>query len=668
MRRNPFALIKASDFSDEQINSLWVELGPTAIDQIIEPREPLSKFILGGKGAGKTHLLRYHSYPVAKLRERDGSGLSMAVRQGYIAVFLRATGIDAARFEASSVSARTWQHLFAIYLELRLAELVVDTLCDMESSSPTQEFDFEAFVSELRKSVSSSALDHFESMPQLRSWITKERRLIDDAINAAAFTGELKLLPPFSIGSLCIPLGRSLSRWHASLAGVPLIYMLDEIENFSEPQQEVVNTLIRYGEGHATFRVSGRLYSMETFATLGNGEVNRDGAEYRITKLDEIMRGLKGYPTFAKAFITKRLASVLMGDSPDSTKSQVVDPLACFDDIEKSDFYMRALERYANSESAFSTTAFEAALSEDPVLAEIAFELVQRLVRYFPPLIAKLNILLFCKKLGAKRVNPVLLAETLHTQARVFVEQGSAGARSYSVAYDHWAGDLFAQMCDESDRQLGVPYCGFSNFVKMSSGNPRSLLIILGRAYEVASFRGEQFTSGIPLSVPLQTEAALDAAHFMFESDTNFGSKSERARQATLRLGDLLRTARYSLNIPEVSPIAVSFADDELSAEARRTLLKALNYSFIFEVADGRPDRNSKRLNRKIQLNPILSPKWQLPISRRGDISLSAELVNAIFDHSASDNFEGMLRALRNKWNYPFSRHDKLKNQPGLFP
>lgn len=65
---NPFALVRASDYTDEQINALWVEIGPTVINAIIEPRSRTSKFILGGKGTGKTHLLRHYAYPVSRLR------------------------------------------------------------------------------------------------------------------------------------------------------------------------------------------------------------------------------------------------------------------------------------------------------------------------------------------------------------------------------------------------------------------------------------------------------------------------------------------------------------------------------------------------------------------------------------------------------------------------
>ena len=226
---------------------------------------------------------------------------------------------------------------------------------------------------------------------------------------------------------------------------------------------------------------------------------------------------------------------------------------------------------------------------------------------------------------------------------------------------------MFAQLCSESKNELGVPYAGFDTFVKMSSGNPRNLLVILGKAYEIAAFKEIDFINGPKLSVAIQTEAALEAARFMYEMDTNYGSRSEQARDVATRLAELLRAARYALNIPEVSPLAVSFSDADLSIEAKKTLDSALNYSFVYEISDGRPDRNNQRLNRKIQLNPMLSPRWGLPIAVRGDIGLSKELVNSIFDSQRQDDFNLLLKRLSARWNSPFKHLSAETVQDELF-
>ena len=63
---NPFNVTKASEYSDEQINKYWVSMGD---DNILDTSDYTPKYILGGKGCGKTHMLRYYSYPLQKLEK-----------------------------------------------------------------------------------------------------------------------------------------------------------------------------------------------------------------------------------------------------------------------------------------------------------------------------------------------------------------------------------------------------------------------------------------------------------------------------------------------------------------------------------------------------------------------------------------------------------------------
>lgn len=663
---NPFALVRASDYSDEQINSLWVEMGSAAISTIIEPRSRISKFILGGKGTGKTHLLRYYSYPVIKLRYPSDSGISVIGKQKFLAIFLRATGVDAARFEASSEFTSKWQQLFGVYLELRLVEGVLDALCDIKATSTNCAFDDRAFISEMAVSVIDGALMGCESIDEFREWVVKERRRIDDAVNNAAFVGSLELRVPFSIGSLCLPISRAIGRWNPALSELPLIYLIDEIENFSASQQQVVNSLIRYGGGLSTFRVTGRLYARKTLLTLANGEENREGAEFKTTYLDDILRGYREYPDFAKRFVAKRLGSVGLITRIQKSSSLEFDPHSCFDEVSSNDFYSVAVEKlnFDRDEPSFIKLFNEAMKSV--VSAGEAKEVARALTEDIPLLLQKLNLLLFCKK-HKKNLSNSVLAENIRSDSIAYLNGSVAKKNYYATAYGHYAADLFAQLCRESKKVGSVPYAGFDTFVRMSSGNPRNLLIVLGRAYSIAAFKNIDFINGHKLSTSMQTEAAEEAARFMYEADTNFGNQSEQARNAVARLASILRTARYSLNIPEVSPLAVSFSEADLTDDSKRTLHSAMHYSFIFEISDGRPDRNSQKLNKKIQLNPLLSPRWGLPIARRGDISLSRELLNAVFDPRHQDEFELLLRGLHAKWNNPFKHTSSGREQGELF-
>lgn len=646
---NPFALVRASDYTDEQINSLWVELGQSAIERIIEPQSRISKFILGGKGTGKTHLLRYHSYQVARLRNSKCDGISILKKQKYLAIFYRAHNLDSKRFEESGGITNKWQQLFAIYFELRLAEGVLEALCDIKTSSGKVTFNDSAFIAKITEYIVECSLPECRSIGDFRDWVVQERRRIDEAVNNYAFTGSLDIRILFSIGSLCIPIARAAAEWHAIFKQIPLIYLIDEIENFSILQQQVVNSLIRYGEGLATFRLTGRLYSRKTFSTLADGEENREGAEFKTTFLDDILRSYPKYPDFARKFVINRLSSFGL-----IAQSSQFEPTACFTEISTCDYYSAAIEnlRFDEPDPSF-IRVFVDALKLADIKEKSPIEICSTLTKGLPIVLQKLNLLQFCKKYK-RGSSGMSLAKKIHGDSINFLSKNSGHSTSYKTAYGHWATDIFAQLCRDSKNLSGVPYAGFDTFVKMSSGNPRNLLIILGKAYEIAAFKEVDFVNGPALSIQIQTLAAEEAARYFFESDTNYGSQAEQARVAIERLASILRTARYALNIPEKSPLAVSFFEGDLSENSKNTLNSALNYSLVFEMSDGRPDRNSQRLNKKIQLNPLLSPRWGLPISVGGDIPLNRDLVNAVFDLQDKKAFGLLLKALEVRWNNPF--------------
>ena len=59
------------------------------------------------------------------------------------------------------------------------------------------------------------------------------------------------------------------------------------MENFSETQQQLIQSLIREKPIVCTFRVGSRPYGIKTYQTLG-GEINHEGEEFELISLDEI--------------------------------------------------------------------------------------------------------------------------------------------------------------------------------------------------------------------------------------------------------------------------------------------------------------------------------------------------------------------------------------------
>ena len=54
---NPFQLTRAADLNDKQILDLWVD-PEGELGKRLRPASRLPMILLGGKGSGKTHLMR----------------------------------------------------------------------------------------------------------------------------------------------------------------------------------------------------------------------------------------------------------------------------------------------------------------------------------------------------------------------------------------------------------------------------------------------------------------------------------------------------------------------------------------------------------------------------------------------------------------------------------
>ncbi len=174
----------------------------------------------------------------------------------------------------------------------------------------------------------------------------------------------------------------------------------------------------------------------------------------------------------------------------------------------------------------------------------------------------------------------------------------------------------------------------------MSACVPRNLLVILQSVYKWAAFNGDRPFREAPIPISTQSEAVIQSAGFFFDEDARPGADVPNVQLAVERLAEYLREVRFSSKPVEVSPLAFSLNASELSDKARYILKRAENWSYIFRNPRGRPSANSQRMDEKFQLNPMLSPRWDLPVSVRGDVRLSAKVAEAIFGDVSSEAFQ----------------------------
>jgi hypothetical protein len=659
--RNPFNITKAVDFTNPEINEYFVDFPDGSYVEMVKPNSPMPMIVVGGKGSGKTHLMRYFSYDVQLMR-RTGV-LAALQHDGFLGLYFRCSGLNTERFGGKGQPDDVWRSVFEYYMELWIGQVVVDALTDVFAREPAlaaSESAFSRYISRDGEPLAEggSLATLLEASDRLRSW----RAEVDFAVNNSVMTRSLNVEVRATRGSLIFGLGEAATTVIESLRGVAFVFLIDEFENLDVAQQMYINTLVRERQPPSCIKIGVRRYGLRTFSTYSAGEENREGSEYELLDLDKRLRlNAQAYEAFSYRLIGRRLIEAHIAGAPDLSDPEIVGrwAQACFETVPKSDLY--------REETAFVVTMYSG--RERPYMAalrtslkkyrhravgvpddEAIDEIVARLSEPDNPFVEKLNLFLFYRRWSDR--------EDLCIAAREIGEQGHRyalgdEASDHKKAHSYFGADLYAQLlrnCRQPQRYLGLP-----TFIEMSNGFPRHLLVILKNVVNWSAFEGRTPFAVGGISMTAQEGGVREASDWFLRDAGTASGESTHVKGSIERLATLFREIRFSDKPSDCSVIGFSVDGTRISQAASRTIQVATEWSLLIESPEGRRDKNSMRVDRKFQLNSLLCPRWDLPIYLRATFTMSADLANAVFDPSCAASFETLLRRLTGRMNAPFA-------------
>ena len=314
-RDNPFDTNKATAFSDDEIATQWVDLADAqgGLVNILKPTSRTPMLLLGGKGSGKTHLMRYCSAPVQAARH-SANMAHAAVSDGYLGIYVHADALNTDKFARGEIIDERWDLIFAHYFELWLATALLTVFSSYLESSGC-DFDERAFAAGTIGLFDRTPNANLKGLADVLGLITNTRKAIDFEVNNSRLRGtDSDVTITFSTGALVFGIPALIARHVKALRETLFVYLIDEVENFTAGQQRFLNSLIRYVRGNATTKVGARLYGIKTFETLGSGEPIRRDAEYERVVLDEILRDQSDqYEELVRRLVVKRIAAAGYG-------------------------------------------------------------------------------------------------------------------------------------------------------------------------------------------------------------------------------------------------------------------------------------------------------------------------------------------------------------------
>jgi len=630
-RDNPFDLTKASDYSDAQVKDYWVDVGDgdaqKSLVTFIKPTSLVPMFLLGGKGSGKTHLMRYCSSAVQELRH---SNLRTAIAQErYLGVYSIADGLNVHRFSGKGQTEETWQSVFAYSFELWLAASLLSSLrpalADVELTSSAWN---EALIENIFQLFQVRPVTLPRDFDELVEHLGALRSAVDVTVNNSAITRQLTgITVMFNPGDLVFGIPRVLAQLCAPFQKTVFVFLIDEVENFTEQQQRFLNTLVRYRKGNVTLRIGARLYGVKTEATLGSGEPIKRDAEYEQLVLDARLReDPSQYETLAARLVLRRLQTAHSGAG--LSEQSLSDSFA---ELSAEHFHQKVAVEIVSSRDAagverphlarFREAA--ASLITDRAIVEALVETLR-----FPkhPLLEKVNLLAFYKRIS-RGVDVLTLAQTIKQDSVNFLASGAAAAPEYHALYSHFSSDLLAQLYRDYGRK--PVYAGFKTLVRLSQGVPRNLLSLLKHIHRRSSFGGEEpFVRG-KISVDAQVQGIYDASEWFWE-DAQPDEHGSLVRNAVEQIATLVRSIRYSDSPSECDLCCFLINPEALGNTSKRALKMAENWSFLLRVKGHSGAKNDDRVLTKYQINPMLAARWGISESRRGSIELKKDVADLL--------------------------------------
>jgi hypothetical protein len=673
---NPFSVTKATEFSDSEINDQWVNFNTQdekSVISLLNPTEYLPKYVIGGKGCGKTHILRYFSFPLQKIRYKDNIK-EILIKDKYIGLYSILGGINSSRFSGKGIDEEAWCAVFEYFFELYICDNLLQTIGEISQKLDigTKE---EAVVREIVSQFSNTdGIDPVSSYQDLIELLATFRKKIEDQILNAAFTRKLDyddVKIRFSPGDLLFGIPNILSTTYDEFKDVKIIFILDEYEKLFEWQKKFINSLVWDKKTPVTFWIGARRYGYTTRNTK-SGELMKNGSEFQEVNLDFIIRENEGlYKEFARQLYIKRLSKYYLSKGvaiPDAdVNAGFCGRFENFDEgiilkqvIDKGKKGYKHLKNLKNK----ITSAVDLGKSFEIKTSGEVDALIEKIIADTnnDPLEQKYKIFLFYQKWYQAKSNDTFgkIVKYINAEYSKYLKGKDS---DFDDIKEKRKKDLLAQLTKEY-RIKNIEHSGVDKFIELSEGNARTFILILKKTIEYSKIKGERpLEENGSISLDSQYMAIHDTARWFYEDAEVQGDNGKHMYNSLKRLSDYFVLHRFCDKPTETTVSCFDIKTEELSGNAS-TCAELMNvHSMIIEIESGRVERNSGRKEKLFRLNKVLAPLWNLPSVVRGTLHFNKEVADAIFGEESNVRFEKLYKKREAELNAPFLKHPSNNDQ-----
>jgi hypothetical protein len=603
--RNPFSGVNAVQLGTHSILEYWCspfsfDLFPDLTEAGVYEDE-MNIVFMGGRSTGKSMLLRYWSFPVqvVKAQAEGCSILELLKRNRGIGYYFRIDGPTLRSFQGSGLDDDHWASVFTHYFELIVSRQYLEAIATLgKDDTVSQQIADSSFILKVCDLLEFSG-NH--GLDQVLEEIDRRIRSVDKFRAKVAFyqTGFQPDGPAFSSGTLSFGIPELIISCISAFEKLNLVILLDEYENFSVPQQMVINTMLRFTRPQIKFRIGMRLEGFRTFNVVGKEDFIKEGREYRKVVFEDISTR-QNYLRFLTEIVKRRL--------------EHVEPLRVrgFTDIKSILGARENLEDEARELSRGDPNRISKYFSSRPGMSK---QDVERVRNRQNPLLELLNMIWLTR---GKTADEVLLAMREYLDGK-----RTESANKYRGDYiNKYKLSLVFLLCSIYKKEK--QYYSFNTFSFLSSGIVGQFLELCRRSFAIAEWNDtDAFLKEGKISKLDQTRAAVDFSLAEKQQIIRIEDHGGAVSRFVENIGSIFRSYHSDprLRYPELNQFAINIG--AITDERLKTAMQAaIRWSIIQKArkmhrsAPGEPFQDTYALNR------ILSPLFQISYRTRGGRSV----------------------------------------------
>jgi len=605
------------------------------------------KIFIGGRGCGKTMLLRYLSHQTSFSKSKKNISVEDIKNIG---LYWKVDTHMVHQLQKRGLEDDIWQSAFEHIVTLFSCLEVCKSLESIANSK------FESFGKDEIDVLDINFLNEIgidapKSLYQLKDYFKSKISEFELWLRNVRKGSAPQFFPRSFISLLVNKLRNENGQFKNSIFNI----YIDEYENLVEYQQEIINTWVKHSESPIVFHLAMKRNAFRTKKTVGSESLT-ELHDYRVHDLEDYPEGKKGFMVFAAEILLYRLQGQVNFKGYDFNPNILIDPTG-FDERKSKVYRSNILEIVESIFPSLSKKDLANIIADDKNLIHRLFEKLNQILKIKKSSLTARDFI-FYDDLRISLISLSLLhRDTIKPEVILGeIQKFKLGKPSNFNNSTDWIQNNFvgSYLYFYSGLNRVCPlYTGFRTFCEMSNGNIRHLTELCYKTFLRASDSNtaDMIVEIWKITVDHQAQAAKQASTTFLNEIKTFGRYGNQLHTFVQRLGTLFSLAHKNPRQSEPEQNHFSIVEGAKGSKNSDTLLnEAIKWSVLFENKSTKKKSDHNPDYSEYVLNPIYSPYFHISYRKKRKLDFSLDTLDTLFSGSL-DEYESLLRSYRSKWD-----------------